>query len=69
MTRTMVGARTVLQKDGSSLMADQVFDFFAHRELPTPTLGIDEVRRLMGETFGLRCDLTELGSQQDQNFL
>lgn len=50
-------------------MADQVFDFFAHRELPTPTLGIDEVRRLMGETFGLRCNLAELGSQQDQNFV
>jgi 4-aminobutyrate aminotransferase-like enzyme/Ser/Thr protein kinase RdoA (MazF antagonist) len=51
------------------LMADQVFDFFAHRELPTPTLGIDEIRRLMRETFGLRCDLSELGSQQDQNFV
>lgn len=50
-------------------MAEQVFDFFAHTELPTPTLGMDEVRRLMDETFGLRCNLTELGSQQDQNFV
>ena len=50
-------------------MADQVFDFFAHHELPTPTLGIDEIRRLMRETFGLTCSVTELGSQQDQNFV
>lgn len=50
-------------------MADQVFDFFAHKELPAPALGVEEVRRLMGETFGLRCNLTELGSQQDQNFV
>ena len=50
-------------------MAEQVFDFFAHNELPTPTLGIDEVRRLMDETFGLRCNVAELGSQQDQNFV
>ena len=49
-------------------MAD-VFDFFVHRELPAPTLGVDEVGRLMRQTFGLHCDVTELGSQQDQNFL
>jgi 4-aminobutyrate aminotransferase-like enzyme/Ser/Thr protein kinase RdoA (MazF antagonist) len=50
-------------------MAEHVFDFFAHRELPTPTLGIDEVRRLTHQTFGLSCNVTELGSQQDQNFV
>lgn len=50
-------------------MAGAVFDFFAHHELPAPTLGVDEVRRLVRETFGLQCDITELGSQQDQNFL
>jgi 4-aminobutyrate aminotransferase-like enzyme/Ser/Thr protein kinase RdoA (MazF antagonist) len=50
-------------------MAEDMFDFFAHHELPTPTLGVDEVRRLMDETFGLACTVTELGSQQDQNFV
>lgn len=50
-------------------MTGQVFDFFANPELPTPTLGVDEVRRLMDETFGMECHVTELGSQQDQNFL
>ena len=61
--------RTVSRRSSEMLMTEQVFDFFAHRELPTPTLGIDEVRRLMGETFGLACTVTELGSQQDQNFV
>ncbi|GGG27320.1 4-aminobutyrate aminotransferase [Rhodococcoides trifolii] len=50
-------------------MADTVFDFFEHYELPTPTLGIDEVCELLQEGFGLRARVTELGSQQDQNFL
>lgn len=50
-------------------MTEQVFDFFANPELPTPTLEIDEVRRLMDETFGLACHVSELGSQQDQNFV
>lgn len=50
-------------------MAEHVFDFFAHPELPTPTLGLYEVRRLMDETFGMACNVTELGSQQDQNFV
>ncbi|AYJ48264.1 aminotransferase [Rhodococcus sp. P1Y] len=50
-------------------MADRVFDFFAQPELPTPTLDVDEVRQLMYETFGLTCAVTELGSQQDQNFV
>ena len=50
-------------------MAGEYFDFFAHRELPTPTLDPGEVRRLVSETWALDCHLTELGSQQDQNFL
>jgi 4-aminobutyrate aminotransferase-like enzyme/Ser/Thr protein kinase RdoA (MazF antagonist) len=52
-----------------ALMAGDIFDFFVHRKLPAPTLGVEEVRRLMRKTFGLQCDVTELGSQQDQNFL
>ncbi|OPX08122.1 aminotransferase [Mycobacterium sp. AT1] len=50
-------------------MTEKVFDFFANPELPSPTLEIDEVRRLMDETFGISCSATELGSQQDQNFV
>ena len=50
-------------------MTGPVFDFFAQHELPTPTLNIDEVRRLMYEVFGTACTVTELGSQQDQNFV
>src|SRR3954452_15655047 len=50
-------------------MAEHLFDFLAHHELPTPTLELDEVRRLMDETFGMACHVTELGSQQDQNFV
>ena len=44
------------------------FDYFAHVELPTPSLGDDEVRRLFAQTFGVEIDLRSLGSQQDQNF-
>jgi 4-aminobutyrate aminotransferase-like enzyme/Ser/Thr protein kinase RdoA (MazF antagonist) len=46
-----------------------VFDFFEFGELPSPTIGVDEVRRLVDENFELLCDVRELGSQQDQNFL
>ena len=51
------------------MVSVECFDFFAHRELPTPTLDLAEVRRLASESFGLDCQLVELGSQQDQNFL
>jgi 4-aminobutyrate aminotransferase-like enzyme/Ser/Thr protein kinase RdoA (MazF antagonist) len=44
------------------------FDYFAQVELPTPTLGDDEVRRVFAATFGVEVDLRSLGSQQDQNF-
>ncbi|WP_150953327.1 aminotransferase [Microbacterium testaceum] len=46
----------------------EVFDYFTQVDLPTPTLGDDEVRRLFGETFGVAVELRALGSQQDQNF-
>lgn len=45
-----------------------VFDYFTQVDLPTPTLGDEEVRRLFAETFGVTVDLRALGSQQDQNF-
>ena len=45
-----------------------VFDYFAQVELPTPTLGDEEVRRLFQEVFGVAVELEQLGSQQDQNF-
>jgi len=45
------------------------FDYFAHGELPTPTLPTDEARALMSEVYGVDVDLRSLGSQQDQNFL
>ncbi|MCV7420454.1 aminotransferase [Mycobacterium yunnanensis] len=50
-------------------MSADLFDFFTHHELPTPTVGIDEARRLMSENFGFGCEIAELGSQQDQNFM
>ncbi|BDV31226.1 aminotransferase [Microbacterium terricola] len=46
-----------------------LFDYFAHVELPTPTLGLDEATALVRSEFGIDAMLTELGSQQDQNFL
>lgn len=49
-------------------MSDAIFDYFTQVELPTPTLGVDEVQRLFAEHFGVDVDLAPLGSQQDQNF-
>ncbi|BAU33449.1 aminotransferase [Microcella alkaliphila] len=49
-------------------MSDTLFDYFSQVELPTPTLGPDEVTRLFAQHFGLDVDLQPLGSQQDQNF-
>jgi len=45
------------------------FDYFAHGELPTPTLATEEARTLLREVYGVDADLRSLGSQQDQNFL
>ena len=50
-------------------MSDELFDFFTRHELPTPSLTVEDVRRLTYENFGLACNVTELGSQQDQNFV
>lgn len=44
------------------------FDYFAQVDLPTPTLGTDEVEHLCSEVFGLTVRVESLGSQQDQNF-
>ncbi|MCU4671859.1 aminotransferase [Microbacterium fluvii] len=46
-----------------------LFDFFAHGELPAPTLPIDEAERMLRSTFDIDATLEGLGSQQDQNFL
>lgn len=45
------------------------FDFFAQSELPAPALSVDEVAELCASAFSLSGTLSELGSQQDQNFL
>jgi len=45
------------------------FDYFAHGELPTPTLPTDEARALLRDVCGVDAHLRSLGSQQDQNFL
>ncbi|SKA98935.1 4-aminobutyrate aminotransferase [Agreia bicolorata] len=49
-------------------MPRTIFDYFAQVELPTPTLDVAEVVRLVSTTFGLDVDARSLGSQQDQNF-
>lgn len=49
-------------------MSDTLFDYFSQVELPTPTLGADEVTSLVAEHFGVEVSLQPLGSQQDQNF-
>ena len=46
----------------------ELFDYFAHVDLPTPTVGVEEVERLCSQTFGLTVAARPLGSQQDQNF-
>ncbi|MGC0368556.1 aminotransferase class III-fold pyridoxal phosphate-dependent enzyme [Microbacterium sp. SLBN-111] len=50
-------------------MTDTLFDYFAHGELPTPTLPAAEAVALLREVHGLDVELHSLGSQQDQNFL
>ena len=46
-----------------------LFDFFATAELPAPAVDADQARDIAGERFGLRADVSALGSQQDANFL
>ena len=45
-----------------------LFNYFDHVELPTPTLGVDEVEKLCQLAFGIDVVAIPLGSQQDQNF-
>ncbi len=46
----------------------ELFNYFDHVELPTPTLGVDEVEKLCQLAFGIDVVAIPLGSQQDQNF-
>ena len=46
----------------------ELFNYFDHVELPTPTLSTDEVEKLCELVFGIDVVANPLGSQQDQNF-
>ncbi|MCX6480193.1 MAG: aminotransferase [Mycobacterium sp.] len=46
-----------------------LFDFFATSELPIPAVDPEEARTIAADHFGLQAAVTELGSQQDANFL
>lgn len=46
----------------------ELFNYFDHVELPTPTLSADEVERLCELVFDISVAAEPLGSQQDQNF-
>ena len=45
------------------------FDFFETSELPVPAITADQAVKIAGTHFGLSAAATELGSQQDANFL
>ncbi len=45
------------------------FDFFSTAELPVPAVTADRASAIAREHFGLDVSATELGSQQDANFL
>lgn len=46
-----------------------LFDFFQAEELPAPAVTADDARSIAKEHFGIDAQVTELGSQQDANFL
>ena len=46
-----------------------LFDFFNTTELPVPAVTVDQAHTIAREHFGLAATATELGSQQDANFL
>lgn len=46
-----------------------VFDFFSDSALPRPSIAVDEALRIAHERYGIVGELTELGSNQDRNFL
>ncbi|KQO11728.1 4-aminobutyrate aminotransferase [Agreia sp. Leaf244] len=50
-------------------MSSGTFDFFAQDELPGPALTLEEAQRIAHEKFGIDGVASELGSQQDANFL
>lgn len=50
-------------------MSSGTFDFFAQDELPGPALTLEEAQRIARENFGIDGVASELGSQQDANFL
>ncbi|WP_395243813.1 aminotransferase [Agromyces sp. MMS24-K17] len=51
------------------MVATTAFDFFATGGLPVPTLTTAEAEAIARDRFGLAAVASELGSQQDQNFL
>ncbi|MFM9035311.1 MAG: aminotransferase [Mycobacterium sp.] len=46
-----------------------LFDFFEAAELPVPAVTAEQAEAIAAEHFGLRASATELGSNQDANFL
>lgn len=50
-------------------MSSRYFNYFTHPELPSPTIGNEEVRAHLAEHFGITVAVESLGSQQDQNFI
>ncbi|KQP56969.1 aminotransferase class III-fold pyridoxal phosphate-dependent enzyme [Agreia sp. Leaf283] len=50
-------------------MSSGTFDFFAQDELPGPALTLGEAQRIAHEKFCIDGVASELGSQQDANFL
>ena len=48
---------------------DTTFDFFEQDELPGIDLGAQEAELIALEYFGMTCNASPLGSQQDANFL
>ncbi len=46
-----------------------LFDFFQAAELPVPAVTAEQAEAIAAEHFGLRASATELGSNQDANFL
>ena len=47
----------------------QAFDFFTQTALPTPDISAAQAGRFVQERYGIDGIVTELGSQQDANFL
>ncbi|CAM4429232.1 2,2-dialkylglycine decarboxylase [Mycobacterium basiliense] len=52
-----------------SVKAPTGFDFFAHPELPAPPVTEGDAEKFVVENYGTTAQATNLGSQQDANFL